>query len=181
MGAVVPSRGGAGVRSLRMREIPDTLRELAEWVHGGRCTVHDLEFYEAFNQEYRPSHWTRNPESDDALGTFAQDGAGGQYALWFDAPGDGPRPVVKLGDDGDRVVLAVDALEFAWLVACGVEPIGVREGGAISSEEPPSTALQQWVQSQAPARVFAEPEAVITQAMAAYPTFADWMQQQLRA
>ncbi len=164
-----------------MREIPDTLRALADWVHGGRCTVHDLEFYEAFNQEYRPSHWTRNPDSDEALGTFAQDGAGGQYALWFDAPGDGPRPVVKLGDDGDLVVLALDALEFAWLIASGVEPIGVREGGAIAGAEAPSEALQQWVQQQDPARDFGAPDAIIARAMAANPTFAASVQAQSRA
>lgn len=163
-----------------MREIPDTLRTLADWVHGGRCTVRDLEFYEAFNQEYRPSHWTRNPDSDEVLGTFAQDGAGGQYALWFDAPGDGPRPVVKLGDDGDLVVLALDALEFAWLVASGVEPIGVRDDGSCAGAAAPSSALQAWVRSQAPARAFDAPEVLIPRAMAAYPTFVDQVRQQTR-
>ncbi|MFO0624816.1 MAG: hypothetical protein U0325_04310 [Polyangiales bacterium] len=35
-------------------------------MHEGRSTVRDLEFYDAFNQEYRPSHWTRNPASDES-------------------------------------------------------------------------------------------------------------------
>lgn len=156
-----------------MKEIPDTLLALAEWVHNGRCTVSDLEFYEEFNQEYRPSDWTRNPASDDALGTFAQDGAGGQYALWFDAPGDVPPPVVKLGDDGDLLPLAVDALAFAWLIACGVEPILVRDDGTFDEPAPPSEALQNWVRLQDPERDFDDPAAVIAEAARAFPTFVD--------
>jgi len=164
-----------------MTEIPDTLLQLADWVHNGRCTVHDLEVYETFNQEYRPSHWTQNPESDASLKTFAQDGAGGQYALWLDAPGDGPRPVVKLGDDGDLLPLATDALDFAWLIACGVEPIGVDEGGKLRGQEAPCEAMQAWVRGQAPGRDFPEPAAVIARAMQAFPGFVEAVRAQVRA
>ncbi len=164
-----------------MKEIPDTLLALAEWVHNGRCTVSDLEFYEEFNQEYRPSHWTRNPASDDALGTFAQDGAGGQYALWFDAPGDGPPPVVKLGRDGELLPLAVDALAFAWLLACGVEPIAVRDDGAFEGPTTPSEALQDWVRLQDPERDFDQPAAVIAEAARDFPTFVDSVRAQTQA
>lgn len=153
-----------------MREMPDILFALTEWVHEGRCNVRDLEFYESFNDQYRPSHWTRNEASDDSLGTFAQDGAGGQYALWFDVP-DGTQPVVKLGDDGDLRVLAVDTLDFAWLLACGVEPIAIHEADDTVEGEP-TPAMQDWVRAQSPGRAFESPAAVLARASSAHPGFA---------
>ncbi len=163
-----------------MKAIPDTLLQLAEWVHNGRCTVQDLEFYEEFNQEYRPSSWTGNPDTDLSFGTFAQDGAGGQYALWFDAPGGGLPPVVKLGDDGDLVPLAGDALEFAWLIACGVEPIGVGEDGAFAMPPVPCEPMQDWVRGQDPERDFDAPAEVIARAAREYPTFVEVVRGQVR-
>ncbi|MFY0540711.1 hypothetical protein [Nannocystis pusilla] len=114
------------------------MEQLADWVMNGRCTVSDLEFYEQYNQEYRPSDWMRKPIADEEFFTFVQDGAGGQYALHLVGDGDVDRaPVVKLGRDGEVAVLGRDLIDFAWLIACGVEPIGVGDNGQLRGPSRP--------------------------------------------
>ncbi|MFO0624817.1 MAG: hypothetical protein U0325_04315 [Polyangiales bacterium] len=88
---------------------------------------------------------------------------------------------MKLGDDGDLVPLAVDVLAFAWLIACGVEPILVRDDGAFDGPPTPSEALQAWVRLQDPERDFGAPSEVIAEARQALPTFAESVQAQVLA
>ena len=152
-----------------MPTIPQLLQDLAPWIYEeDRCTVHDLEFYEEFNAGYRPSNWTGNPATDEEFLTFAQDGVGGQYTLWLGARSLDESPVVKLGRDGELLVLARDPLDFAWLIASGVEPIGVGDDGVREVAEP-TPAMQEWVRSQAPGRTFVDPAATLRAAHEAYP------------
>lgn len=125
--------------------------------------------YGELNEQYQPSDWTRNDAANEELLTFAQDGAGGQYALWVGTVDMERAPVVKLGDDGDLIVLAKDAFDFAWLLACGVEPIAVAEDGTLPSDLVASEELQAWVREQAPGRSFGSPSEILAAAREAYP------------
>ncbi len=153
-----------------MSELPKLMIALAPWVEDGRCSVSDLEFYEAFNDQYRPSDWTRNGAADEELLTFAQDGAGGQYALWVGGP-DGleAAPVVKLGDDGDLLVLGRDLLDFAWLLSCGVEPIGISEDITLPTDLVSSEEMQAWIFEQEPGRTFGSVRETLQLANQAFP------------
>lgn len=153
-----------------MPDLPKLLSALVPWVEEGRCSVTDLEFYEAFNDQYRPADWTRNEAADEELLTFAQDGAGGQYALWVGGSGGlESAPVVKLGDDGDLIVLGRDLLDFAWLLSCGIEPIGIAEDITLPIDLVASEEMQAWVSSQAPGRVFGNVREILGAASQAFP------------
>ena len=151
-----------------MPAFPALVADISDWVMNGRCTVSDLEFYEEFNQEYRPSHWMRNPAADDEFLTFVQDGAGGQYTLWVGGGETNP-PVVKLGRDGEIAVLGRDLVDFAWLISCGVEPIGVGDDGELRDPFEASPEMQAWVRSLAPERSFGSARETLDAARAAYP------------
>lgn len=153
-----------------MPSIPKLAIEISDWVMNGRCTVADLEFYEEFNQGYSPAAWMGHDKADAELLTFVQDGVGGQYALWVVHGVDGA-PVVKLGRDGEVAVLGRDLVDFAWLIACGVEPIGVGDNGEL--DNPPTNAsaeMQAWVRSIAPERTFGSAQETLAAAAAAHPT-----------
>jgi hypothetical protein len=110
-----------------------------------------------------------NPAADDELWTFAQDGAGGQYVLWVAPSGVDDAPVLKLGRDGELVVLGRDLLDFAWLIACGLEPIAVEDGGSFRDPLTASAEMQQWLRSLAPERSFGTARETLDAAVAAYP------------
>ncbi len=152
-----------------MSDVPELITAISPWIRDGRCTVKDLECYETFNQEYRPSYWMPNPAADDELWTFAQDGAGGQYVLWVAPAGVDGAPVLKLGRDGEVVVLGRDLLDFAWLIACGLEPIEVEDGGKFRGTLTASAEMQQWLRSLAPARSFGTARETLDAAATAYP------------
>ncbi len=152
-----------------MPTIPPLAAELNDWVMNERCTVSDLEFYDEFNQEYRPSNWTRNAASDDELLTFVQDGTGGQYALWITPAGVEGAPVVKLGSDGEVAVMSRDLVDFAWLIACGVEPLGVGDDGKLRDPIEACPEMQAWVRTIAPDRKFGTAKQTLDAARAAYP------------
>ncbi|MDC0721115.1 hypothetical protein [Nannocystis bainbridge] len=153
-----------------MKAFPSLVEQLSDWVMNGRCTVSDLEFYEQYNQEYRPSHWMRNPAADEEFFTFVQDGAGGQYALHLVGELDGDHaPVVKLGRDGEVAVLGRDLIDFAWLIACGVEPIGVGDNGELRDPFEASAPMQAWVRTLDPGRSFGTAQETLQAAAAAYP------------
>lgn len=153
-----------------MKAFPSLVQQLADWVMNGRCTVSDLEFYEQYNQEYRPSDWMRKPIADEEFFTFVQDGAGGQYALHLVGDVDIDRaPVVKLGRDGEVAVLGRDLIDFAWLIACGVEPIGVGDNGQLRGPFEASAAMQAWVRTLDANRTFGTAEETLQAAAAAHP------------
>lgn len=153
-----------------MKAFPSLVEQLSDWVMNGRCTVSDLEFYERYNQEYRPSDWMRKPVADEEFFTFVQDGAGGQYALHLVGDVDVDRaPVVKLGRDGEVAVLGRDLIDFAWLIACGVEPIGVGDHGKLRGSFEASAPMQAWVRTLDSSRTFGTAEETLQNAAAAHP------------
>ena len=76
-------------------------------------------------QEWLAS-WTGNPLAEGRLFfPFAQDGTGGYAALWrHDSGADiEALPVVFLGSEGERGVVAASLEDFVWLLASGLGPM----------------------------------------------------------
>ncbi|MGX2994770.1 SMI1/KNR4 family protein [Streptomyces sp. JNUCC 64] len=92
----------------------------------------DFEPYEAFWSADGTTDWLRewtgNHELDGgAYRVFAQDGGGGQAALWLARPG-APltgQPVVFVDSEGACGVVARNLSDFLWLLADGSGPLEV--------------------------------------------------------
>lgn len=69
--------------------------------------------------------WTGNAAVDGSqFRVFGQDGTGGYAAFWLALP-DQPvekQPIVFLGSEGEKGVVARDLDEYLWLLAAGVGP-----------------------------------------------------------
>ncbi len=105
--------------------------------------LHELEFeyndgegiefepYEAFLSSDETSEWlkawTGNLSVDGAqFRVFGQDATGGYAALWLVLPEKAleEQPVVFLGSEGERGVVAGNLDEYLWLLAAGIGPCG---------------------------------------------------------
>lgn len=94
----------------------------------------DFEPYDAFDSAEETTdwlrNWTGNHELDgDAFRVFGQDGTGGLAALWCVRPGRPlvEQPVVFLGSEGERGVVAANLSDFLWVLADGLGPLEVVE------------------------------------------------------
>jgi hypothetical protein len=89
----------------------------------------DFEPYEAFLPAEENASWlgawTGNSAADGAqFRVFGQDGTGGYAAFWIVLPGEvlEKQPIVFLGSEGERGVVAANLDEYFWLLAAGVGP-----------------------------------------------------------
>ncbi|MDX3524781.1 SMI1/KNR4 family protein [Streptomyces scabiei] len=137
----------------------------------------DFEPYDAFDSAEETTdwirNWTDNHELDgDAYRVFGQDGTGGLVALWCVRPGRplAEQPVVFLGSEGERGVVAGNLSDFLWLLADGLGPMEVVEYE--QREARPNPALAELAERHAttarrPARD------IITEAQAEFPSFSE--------
>ncbi|MGW2515726.1 SMI1/KNR4 family protein [Streptomyces sp. NPDC001617] len=137
----------------------------------------DFEPYDAFDSAEETTdwlrHWTGNHDLDgDAYRVFGQDGTGGLVALWRVRPGRplADQPVVFLGSEGERGVVAANLSDFLWVLAAGLGPLEVVEFG--QREAHPNPALTELAERHAttPRR---PAEEIIDEAQAEFPTFSD--------
>jgi hypothetical protein len=89
----------------------------------------DFEPYDAFEAPERTAWWFRlwtgNPEADGAgFRFFGSTGAGDYAGFWLVRPGEpiAAQPVVMLGSEGQRGVVAGNLGELLWLFAAGYGP-----------------------------------------------------------
>ncbi len=168
----------ASTSTERWTAFPPVLEELVEWVNGGRAGDVDLEMYSSFNEQYKPSDWTRNPASDEELFTFAMDGSGGQVAIWrrddssFDS-----LPIVFLGSEGEVRPLAMSLPQFLHQVAHGLGPIELVFGGG---EPAPNEDMIEWVKEQFPDARLAEPEQILAEATKSLEDFEKHLMAQVQ-
>ncbi len=148
-----------------------------ELVNSGGAGEADLEGYESFNEQYKPSDWARNPALDQQMLTFAMDGAGGQFTLWRQ-PGREllDNPVVQLGDDGELHVLAKDFASFVALVAEGVD---LFSKSLEDLDERPQ--LKDFVKKQYGERDFGDAGDILQNAKTAWANFEEWMRSQVKS
>ena len=119
--------------------------------------------------------WTGNDSVDGAqFRVFGQDGTGGYAALWLVLP-DQPmerQPVVFLGSEGERGVVALNLHEYLWLLAGGAGPYeAVAYGGAEANANVAFTAFAQKHSNAAPLSALE----VLARANAAHPGFSDYI------
>lgn len=117
--------------------------------------------------------WTGNKEVDgDAYLVFGQNGAGGQAMIWHARPGKPlvDQPVVFLGSEGERGVVAGSLSDFLWLLADGYGPMEAAEADEFASE--PDQRLTRIAERHAttPRRTAEE---IVTGARAEFPTFTE--------
>ena len=143
-------------------EFPAVLAHLVAVVNGGGVGDMDFEMYESFNEQYKPSDWTRNPVSDERIWSFGMDGTGSQVAIWYHSDGATVEEsaVVMLGSEGEAAPLATDLPSFIYLVASGVGPWSALSG-EVTGEEAANSELLAWVETQWPNRAFPKPSEII--------------------
>ncbi|MFF9503553.1 SMI1/KNR4 family protein [Streptomyces sp. NPDC014656] len=161
------------------RRFPAALGEVArvEFAYGedGEGGV-DFEPYGAFDSAEETTdwirHWTGNHELDgDDFRVFGQDGTGGLAAIWCVRPGRAldEQPVVFLGSEGERGVVAGNLSDFLWVLADGFGPMEA----ALYPERPacPDAGLTALAERHArtPRRAARE---IVAGAAAEFPSFS---------
>jgi len=161
-------------------KFPQVLAALEKWVNDGRAGEIDFEMYQSFNEQYKPSDWTRDPKTDEELFTFGMDGTGGQVAIWrtdpeksFDA-----LPVVFMGGEGEVRPLATTLPKFLYLLASGLGPIEASFGG----EANPNEEMMEWVQAEYPStKSFGDPKELLEEAASELAHFEEHLMSQVPA
>ena len=158
---------------------PPVLAALAEWVNDGRAGEIDFEMYESFNEQYKPSDWTRDPKTDEELFTFGMDGTGGQIAIWrtdADKTADA-LPIVFMGSEGEIKPMATTLPKFLFLLASGLGPIEAFFGGEAS----PNDEMMEWVRGEYPNAKFGEPSEILEEAASELAHFEEHLQSLVKA
>ncbi|MFE7167961.1 SMI1/KNR4 family protein [Streptomyces sp. NPDC057616] len=137
----------------------------------------DFEPYGAFGPAEETTdwlrHWTGNHDLDGAAYlVFGQDGSGGHAALWQVRPGRPPaeQPVVFLGSEGERGVVAGNLSDFLWVLADGVGPLEVVEFAQFEGRPDPALAALAERHATTPRRTARE---IVAEAQAEFPAFSD--------
>jgi hypothetical protein len=148
--------------------------EAAEPAHG-----YDFGPYEAFEAPEQTAGWFRawtgNPESDGGEFRFFGVTGGGDYTgFWLIRP-EAPiaeQPIVHLGSEGQRNVVARNLGELLWLFAAGYGPAEAVAGRHGRRE--PNDALRTVAERHAPGKETSAKD-IIEAAQAAYPYFSDYI------
>ncbi|MFF5935351.1 SMI1/KNR4 family protein [Streptomyces sp. NPDC012508] len=137
----------------------------------------DFEPYDAFDSAEETTdwlrHWTGNHELDGgAYRVFGQDGTGGLAAIWCTRPGRPlvEQPVVFMGSEGERGVVAGNLSDFLWVLADGFGPM--EAALYVEREARPDRALAGLAERHAttPRRPARE---IVVGARAEFPGFSD--------
>jgi hypothetical protein len=144
----------------------------------------DFEPYDAFDSAEETTdwlrNWTGNREVDgDAYRIFGQDGTGGLAALWCVRPGRPltEQPVVFLGSEGERGVVAGTLSDFLWLLADGLGPLEIVEFGRRDARPNPELTKLAERHATSPHRPAKE---IIAEAQAEFPAFSDGLDELCR-
>ncbi|GLY22468.1 SMI1/KNR4 family protein [Micromonospora sp. NBRC 101691] len=141
---------GAGIDFEPYAEILDA-RETAEWWRA----------------------WTGNAALDGAeFRVFGQDGTGGMAAFWLARPGEplDRQPVVFLGSEGERGVVARDLGSYLWLLAAGVGPFEATMYAPDEHTARPDERLTEIAERWAPSSRASAAE-IVTAAREEFPGF----------
>ncbi|WP_031483958.1 hypothetical protein [Streptomyces bicolor] len=159
------------------RRFPPALADVARVEFDYDVDGIDFEPYDAFDSAEETTdwlrHWTGNHELDgDAYRVFGQDGTGGLAALWRVRQGRplAEQPVVFLGSEGERGVVAGNLSDFLWVLAGGVGPLEVVDFEQYEGR--PNATLTELAERHAttPRRPARE---IVTEARSEFPTFSE--------
>jgi hypothetical protein len=144
----------------------------------------DFAPYETFEAPARTAEWYRlwtgNPEVDGSeFRFFGSTGAGDYAGFWLVRPG-APiidQPVVYLGSEGQRGIVARDLGDLLWLFAAGYGPAEAVEDSSSILE--PNDAFRAIAERHAPGRELPV-ERIVSAAQAEFPHFSDYIDAQCR-
>jgi hypothetical protein len=166
--------------------MPDEL-PMPELIRAANCLPYDYadgagidyEPFDAFlspaDTEYWLRAWTGNSAADASnFSVFGQDGSGGFVAVWKVRMNADllQQPVVFLGSEGERAVIASNFHDYLWLLAAGLGP-----SEAASNPDVPGmvqSPLADFAATHAgPVKAFFD--RVLADAQTAFPDFSDWI------
>jgi hypothetical protein len=144
----------------------------------------DFEPYDALEDPERTAWWFRlwtgNPEADGAeFRFFGRTGAGDYAGFWLARPGEPleAQPVVLIGSEGERGVLARNLGDLLWLFAAGYGPHEAL--WPESTEQAPDEELRAIAERYAP-----DPDLpadrIVVAAQQEFPGFSDLLDEQCR-
>ena len=139
----------------------------------------DFEPHEAFESPARTARWFRlwtgNPEVDGSeFRFFGSTGAGDYAGFWLVRPGEPviDQPIVYIGSEGQRAVVARNLGDLLWLFAAGYGPAeAVEDRGGILE---PNGAFRAIAERHAPGREL-RVEQIVSAAKAEFPHFSDYV------
>jgi len=144
----------------------------------------DFEPYDAFLPAEDTGRWfkawTGNREADGSrFRIFGQDGSGGYAAIWCVSPAKAllEQPIVFLGSEGERGVIADNFAEYLWLLAGGLGPYEAIAYPGLDRE--PDASFTEFARDHADAASLT-PAQVLAKANAAHPDFSAWIEEQCR-
>lgn len=139
----------------------------------------DFEPYQTFFPAEENSSWfkawTGNSSVDGAqFRVFGQDGTGGYAALWITQPSRPleEQPVVFLGSEGEKCVVAANLDEYLWLLAAGIGPYEACAYPGLEAE--PKAQFIEFARKNSKATPLQASE-VLARAHAAHPSFAQYI------
>jgi hypothetical protein len=137
----------------------------------------DFELYDRFEEPDRTAWWFRlwtgNQEVDGSeFRFFGTTGAGDYTGFWLVRPDVAitDQPVVHIGSEGERGVIARDLSDLLWLFAAGLGPAEAFTDS--DSPAQPNEAFHTIAERHAPGRRRA-PAQIVTSARAEFPHFSD--------
>ncbi|MFD7614612.1 SMI1/KNR4 family protein [Streptomyces sp. NPDC059828] len=161
------------------RRFPRALADVAkaEFDYGEEGEGVDFEPYDGFLTAEDTTdwlrHWTGNHQLEgDAYRVFGQDGTGGYAAVWYARAGRPltEQPVVFLGSEGERGVVAGNLSDFLWVLADGFGPM---EAALQEEREPnPDADLTALAERHATTRRRPALE-IVAEARAEFAAFSD--------
>jgi hypothetical protein len=161
--------------------LPSALRELhrLEFDYADGDGI-DFEPYEAFLSSTETAKWfnawTGNAEANGAeFRVFGQDGSGGYAAFWLVAPARTvlEQPVVFLGSEGEKGVVAVNFDDYLWLLASGIGPYEAVAYPGLNGK--PNVSFKRFAQQHSSVAALLPPQ-IVAKASSAYPGFPSWIE-----
>ncbi|RMI33723.1 SMI1/KNR4 family protein [Nocardia stercoris] len=146
----------------------------------------DFGIYEDFEPAERTAWWyrlwTANEEVDGSEFRFFGTSDAGDYTGFWLVRGAVPierQPVVYLGSEGQRGVVARDLADLLWLFAAGYGPSEAVEGVDESWTPQPDARLRAIAERYAPGRE-GSPQQILAAAAAEFPHFSEFIDAQCR-
>ena len=140
----------------------------------------DFEPYDMFLSAEETSSWIKawtgnNEASGEQLRVFGQDGTGGYAAFWLVGANKDvlEQPIVFMGSEGERGVVAANFSDYLWLLAGGSGPMEVVAYPGLDRE--PNSTFTRFAGKHAPGSQ-KSPAEIVAKANGAYPGFGAWVE-----
>lgn len=120
--------------------------------------------------------WTGNKEANgEQLRVFGQDGTGGYAAFWLVGASRDilEQPIVFMGSEGDRGVVAANFSDYLWLLAGGIGPMEAVSFPGLDRE--PNSTFTEFAEEHTSGSQLS-PTEIVAKANGAYPGFGAWVE-----